>query len=1295
MLSSILVRCLRLLWSLFAWVTILTAVVLVALRLALPLAGQYKDQIVQAVSQALDRPIRVASLEPEWRGLGPVIVFNDMQLLDETGTRTMLRFNQARVGIDVVNSLLHRRIEDSYLSVSGVDITLVRHADGTLGVEGFGAMKTGGSAGEQNRAMVQQWLQAQRRIRIRDSDIYWRDERRPEGHMHFAQVALELRNDAPGHHVVAGSVVLPRSLGHTLNVVLSFRGPLLETGQWTGRAYVDGSGLNLAQWLDQRRFGDLAVTDGVADVHAWGRLSGAGLQGLEGDVQLQGLSLAASAPPSAGETAAPRTLRVTGAAGRFDWRKVDQGWVLDADKVWLARGNEVTPQTQFRIYWQRRDQDVDAEVQVGYLRLEDMTDFVDLTDAATGVRDAVHAAGPHGELYQTYIHLQGRHGEAIHPYVYAQFVNLGIAAPWHGVPAVSGLTGVVAGTPQAGSISLNSQTVSVPRGWVFRDALNIDRVSGHLSWSRSADDWRLSSEDLAVSNGDLAARARFTVLGGHDRPRPFVDLVADFNNGNVAHAARYIPAEKMHPHAVEWLDNALVNGKVTSGSMLLYGDLADFPFDHGDGRFQVRFNVENGILDFAKDWPRIEDIQAQVVFNGRGMTLEASQGKILDSTITQTTADIADLAAKPALLTVDGEATGPTSDGLRIVTETPLRDKVGRFLAGAEVDGRSRLSLSLKIPLTKATNQVSGRLTLEDSKLDFPDKIDLTQINGVLNFTEKSLQADAVKARILGYPATLGAGTANGDRHGVYFTGTGVTDVDHLKGLKFLDLPFLDRVAGRAPWRARLRIDENPADGRTHAVLKVDSTLQGMGVDLPAPLDKTGRDKVPLTVTVDGLGEKAPPIYFRYGNRLSGALQPRDGGPGPALERAELRFGGDDAKLPPGPGLYLAGRLERFSTKAWQDYFEHTSQAAGGGAGGTLLDRVVDVDVNIGALQASDWTFNHTALHARRAAGAWRIKLVSDELAGDITLPADNHTPREFNLDYLHLRPAALRVKNSHLDPTQVPPIHMTCKQFSYDGRDLGHLTLAIAKTSHGVHVDQLNLDSPTMQGSVIGDWIKNAGGQVSSFTAVIDSKDIGDSLDKFGYVGTIKGGTGSGQLSAVWSGSPTDIDLQTLDGSVSLHLAKGRLLEVDPGAGRILGILSLQALPRRLTLDFSDLFGKGFSFDSITGDFAIRQGNAYTDNLVMEGPAAQLKTAGRVGLAAQDYDETVTVIPHLTSSLPVAVGIASGVAVGAAILLLQKIFEDQINELTRVQYTITGPWTKPVVERLPKEEKQVAGKKP
>ncbi len=1300
MFISILRRLLFLLWSVFAWVTIFTAVLLVALRLALPMAGQYKDQIVQAVSRALERPIHVASLEPEWKGLGPVIVFKDMQLLDKSGTRPMLRFARARVGIDLVRSLLHWRIEDSYLSVTGVSIVLVRHADGKWGVEGVGSMKTGGDAGQQNLSLVQQWLEAQRRIRILDSDVYWRDDRPPGRHMHFAQVDLELRNDSPAHHVLSASMVLPQSLGHTLNLVVSFHGSLLETEQWQGRVYVKGSGLNMAQLLAGQGFGGIAVQGGLLDTRAWGRIAGGRLLGLEGELQLQGVDLASTAPVSAGRdppAAATHPVHLTGAAGRFDWRRIDSGWILDADKFWMAKDNEVSPQTQFRVYAQHQGDDVDVEMQIGYLRLKDVTDYLDLSDRVSPeVREAVDTAGPRGELYHTYVHLQRHHGAAMRRYLYTQFVDLGTNAPWRGVPAVTGLDGTLQGTPDAGEVELNSQTVALPKGSMFRDTLTFDQLNGRLAWRRSDAGWRVSCDQLEVRNADISARARFLVKGGDGRPRPFVDAVADFSGGDIAHAARYFPVSSMRPHTVAWLDQALVSGNVTSGALLLHGDLSDFPFDHNDGQFQVRFNVEDGILDFAKDWPRIEGIQAEVVFAGRGMSLDASQGKILGSSITQATVRIADMTARPAVLTIDGLAAGPTRDGLRLLTETPLKTRIGKYLVSAEVDGGTRLSLSLKLPLGEpASNQVAGKLTFKDSKLAFPGKIELTGINGELNFNNKGLQAEGIRTRILGYPATLSARTIDdADGHGIYFAGIGRTDAKHIQGLKFLHLPFLSHLAGGTQWHGRLNIRE-PPDKQVHAVLQVDTNLKGMGIDLPEPLAKARQDKRLLTLTVDGVGESAPSIFFHYGERLSGALIARTGAAGGGIDRAEFRLGGGAVTLPPpGRGIHIVGKVDRFSVKAWQDYLESAGGGTGTGAGGGFIDRLANVDVQVGTLDVSGWAFNHVSLHARREADAWAANIHSDELAGEITLPDDAHKPRVLDLEYLRLAPAVLHGDKHDVDPTKFYAVRLSSKQFSYDGRELGRVSLDVTPVSQGVHVDRLTLESDTMKISAIGDWLKDSRGQVSAFTATIDSNDIGDSLAKFGYVGTIKGGKGSGQVSAVWSGSPADIDMKTLDGAVSLNLAKGRLLEVDPGAGRILGILSLQALPRRLTLDFSDLFGKGFSFDSIRGDFAVRQGNAYTDNLDMEGPAAQIKTVGRVGLASHDYDETVTVTPHLTSSLPVAVGIASGVAVGVAILLLQKIFEDQINEMTRVQYTITGPWAKPVVERLVKGEKAHGGKK-
>jgi uncharacterized protein YhdP len=155
------------------------------------------------------------------------------------------------------------------------------------------------------------------------------------------------------------------------------------------------------------------------------------------------------------------------------------------------------------------------------------------------------------------------------------------------------------------------------------------------------------------------------------------------------------------------------------------------------------------------------------------------------------------------------------------------------------------------------------------------------------------------------------------------------------------------------------------------------------------------------------------------------------------------------------------------------------------------------------------------------------------------------------------------------------------------------------------------------------------------------------------------------------------------LAGRVKLSVEKGQLMTVDPGAGRVLGLLSVAALPRRLTLDFRDLTDKGFAFDTIKGDFEFRDGNAYTSNLVLKGPAAEIGIVGRTGFKARDYDQTAKVTGHFGGPLAAAGALAAGPAVGAALLLFSTVFKEPLSGIARGYYRITGTWEQPKVERI------------
>jgi uncharacterized protein YhdP len=265
-------------------------------------------------------------------------------------------------------------------------------------------------------------------------------------------------------------------------------------------------------------------------------------------------------------------------------------------------------------------------------------------------------------------------------------------------------------------------------------------------------------------------------------------------------------------------------------------------------------------------------------------------------------------------------------------------------------------------------------------------------------------------------------------------------------------------------------------------------------------------------------------------------------------------------------------------------------------------------------------------------------------------------------------------------DPRQIPPLRLQAKHFAYAGNDFGALTAATSQRLAGLHLDNLSMTSDTLRITSSGDWAVDKGRQVSSFTITMESDNLQKAFALFGNVGAIENGKGRSDIVARWNGAPGAFAYERLNGNLRLNFKKGRVLGIEPGAGRVFGLLG--------TLNFNDLFSKGFTFDRIEGDFSIKDGNAYTDNLAMEGPVAKVAIQGRVGLAAKDYDQRVTVTPRSSTTLPLAGALAGGLPLGAAVFLFQKLLQPGLDRLTRYQYTVKGSWDNPVID-VPVGEKK------
>ena len=1265
------------------WLSLATLIIGVALlfsvaRLLLPEVGKYHDEVAAWVGDVLGQPVKIGALAAGWHGLGPSVDLRDVTVLDAAGRQTVLQCASARIDINLWESLRRWQFEPGQLTVRGLHLVVVRRTDGGIGVMGLAAMPKQAAGDIPSGGALEQWLQHQERLAIKDSSLEWRDLR-PQGQtLQFTAVNLQLRNQEDRHRL-DGTVDLPASLGKELRVAADLRGDLFSPKSWLGQAYASGSALRMGEWWgDQTRFG-IAAVDGVTDFRAWSTW-GDGVQQVEGDVHVQSLQITPQAAVSAdGAAVPPAQVALAGVHGGFRWQRRSTGWIVDVDDFVIAHQQAAEKPAQLRVEYSEDKASGRRIVQSAYseLRAEDVAGVLRVVpELPTDVRDHLLVMAPTGELDDGYLRYQSEPQQTPQVLFQTRFGDL-TWQPDVRLPGAQGMAGAITASGDQAVITLATDKAALDFANLFRAPLPLDALTGSVYWRRDGAGWRVLAQDIVAHNEDVRVKMSGYVEEPEAGGSPYLNLSASFGDGKGDHVSRYLPAKIMPAGTVAWLDRAIVNGRVSGGSVRIYGPLADFPFDDGKGLFEIRFDVTDGILEYAAGWPRLEEIETEILFHGRRFEAHAAAAKSLDSEVTQALVTIPDMTAHPAVLTVDGKARGPTRDAVRYVTESPLSHSLGVYLNDVSAGGRSHLQLSLKLPLAKRTPRIKGALQISDGSLLFnAAKIDLTHINGTLNFSERGLAADQIQADLLGQAVSVSANTtADPDGATTVFSAQGRMGAAALA--KRFAVPLAPYVTGSAAWHGELRIPPHTAGW---VELDVASPLQGVAVNLPAPLGKTAEEARELLVQMPLPLKSEKPVHVRYGEDVDAQLSLLGTDNGLQLGRGELRLGPGVAVLPSQAGMRVVGSLPEFDEAKWADILNKATpdkqkQAA------PVVSRV---DMAFGTLKLRGRQLDKVQLQAERRNAAWDVKIDSVQAAGLIHYPDAQDVPLVMDMDRLYLgRFKKGTGAESGADPRKARPLEISAKSFHYGNLDLGELHMSATRSPAGLIFDDIHAHSPQRNLKVSGQWVMEDDQPRSSFQVTYKGDDAGNTLTALGFAGMIKGGKTATDFKLQWPGSPADFALAKAVGSIHFEIKDGQLLDVEPGAGRILGLLSFQALPRRLTLDFSDLFRKGFSFDTLAGSFTIEKGNAFTDNMYMDGPAARIEAHGRVGLAAEDYDQRVTVIPNVSAGLPVAGALAGGIGGGAAMWLVEKILKPGIDKITKVDYEVTGPWANPTVTRI------------
>ncbi len=1261
------------LWYLFAIVVVLAAVALSVARMFLPAAGQYQDQIEAQVGAALGQPVTIGTLDLQWRGLGPSVILYDVRFLDQERKRTQIHLPQIRLGIDLVRSLAKGQPMVSQLVLSGLDLSVERDQEGRFNVRGF---TVSDSADQQNQSgAVIAWLEQQSSIAIEQSRIAWRDTGQKQD-MIFEQVNLSLRNKGE-RHLMDGSFHMPRTMGDEVSFALDVNGDLAALPTWEGRGYFAGGNLKINQWLPELTWRGVTLSGGAINTRLWWAFKQGALLHLEGELGVFDLVANNKGQPRR------RPLRYDLATARFRWLRAEQEWSLEvrdfalhgAEAPWnnsrlrLTVSENATDKEQ-KLFDLRASM-IDVDVSKQWLLLSDILEKQQ--------RSYLEKIDPSGSLSQVQVQFTGN---ATPHLVFArgQFDQVTTNADGR-IPGVVGLSGKILVTPESGVAHIRSRNLVLDMPRVFRSSTRLDFVQASLNWFQLDGGWLVSAPEVYAKNPDAELNA-YVRLELQPDQAPFLHINGELVRAVVSSASHYLPATIMSPTLVEWLDRSLVGGLARQGKVLWHGRVNRFPFEGSDGRFEVEAVLKDAELNYMQDWPPASDINGRLIFSGDNMYFVASNGRILDNNILLANINIIHMRRKPLSLSIKGTVTGSTQGKLDyLAVSPPLATRFGAATDALSAQGDSLLNLDLAIPLSPdAELKVGGRVKLTNNSLQVQRLGTIAdQINGVFDFGSSGASGQDLVAQLYNQPVRVQIASEEGE---TTITGQGHFDPAYLAQRYWPALA--DYLQGVTPMSFALNL---PAAGGGAARLILQAEMQGFESLLPPPVnhapDSHGLIYASLPLPLQG----EEPLRIQFGGQWALNLNFEPGDQGLEIRRAYLGLDPGLVDSGEGEGVNLEGHLSRLYLGEWRQVLGLSASTDSTQRFGIAwANRLGNFNLAVKDLELFGLHYGDVTVLGKAREDDWHAVVSAQEALGSVALPYDV-AESPIALDFERFSFAAdggVETGKTNLgNPAQFPAIQASIRKFQFNGRNLGRLMVVTDKQPDGIAIKRMEVETKSTYIDASGVWIQQDEAHSSDFRIRVVTQDLARTLNELGYIVALDGGDGVINVNASWPGSPTDFNLELLQGKIGFDLEDGRLMDIEPGAGRVFGLFSFQALPRRLLGDFSDVFASGFAFDSIKGDFKIKDGDAQTKNLYLEGPAARILMKGRIGLVQRDYDQEVIVIPHLTDSIPILGWLAFTPQVAAVIAITQRALKNQLDKLGASRYTITGSWDNPVIKSV------------
>ena len=1314
----------------FGWVSVLIAWSALHIFIV-PRIGEYRQVLEQQASRALGMRIQIGSISAQGGWLVPWFEVNDIQLFDREG-REALRLPRVLAAVSPRSVLLG---QFEQLDIEKPELEIRRDIRGRVWVAGLDTSLNGDGSGAD-------WFFSQPEFLVRQGFVHWRDESRRDADQAIAPV-LTLENvdiAVKNHffqHELRADATPPEAFGQRVSLRGQFHQmPWSRAGdvaQWAGELFADVPHIDLAalrQWVYLDK--GLSVQEGRGAVRLWADVREGQAIGITADVALDAVGA------RLGTDLLPLSLRrVNGRIGA-QWGD-DTVEISSQDLVFDTQEGEHWPGGVLRVSWSG-DAFESGTLNADRLDLDALVQISQRLPLAEQLRSMLSRVQPQGKVNQLKATWQKSTDGALAYVAHGQVRQLSMLRDALPESPLTNLPGLQAAqvefdfTQKGGKarVSIQNGSLTLPLG-LDEPFIALTEASAQLAWQLKGSDIAVQFTQGRVVNDDLAGEFNGNWKTGEGQARlpGVLDLTASISRAHVTQVHRYLP-NTLPENVRRYVRNAVQSGDASKATLRIRGNLRDMPFQNPkQGEFHISAQIAQGKYAYVPvllgkptanaslPWPALQEVNGELVFDRSAMHFKGRTqlAGAADLTWQKVEAHIPNLAQPE--VSVTAESQGPLQQMLNMVTKSALNDLTGAVLSKSQATGDATYKLSLNLPIAHLdkTKVQCDVVFLGNTLQVIPGTPVLNQTRGNLQFSESGFSLKGVQAQLLGGDAKLDGGltfVAAEGQSPLQLKITGDLTAEGLRQAR--ELGFASRLAQRATGKSKYSATLGLHRGQPE--LQISSDLKGMALNLPAPLNKAAAAAMPLRIesqlTRESLQPNARVLQDQIKvtlDRLVSVTYVRDlVGARTRVVRGGIAVGQSviDAVPMHDNAVSLNLQLPSLDIDAWNTVLTQitgvsplkrkstTTSVVGAEASSEGAQDYMPTFAAVRAdqIKVADRIIHKVLVGGTRQGDLWRMNISAEELNGAAEVrPPNGNLPAQLyvRLANLNIPPSSVQDVERMLSdqPSSIPTLDIVVSDLTLRGKKLGRLEIDAvnrigANSAREWRLNKFNVTLPeatlTANGSWIADGPKQRRTQLSFVLAIRDS---GELLTRLGTPDAIRHGDGRLEGQVTWQGSPITLDYASMSGKINLTIEKGQFLKTEPGAARLLGVLNLQALPRRLSLDFSDLFSDGFAFDFVRGDVRIEQGIATTNNLQMKGVVAGALLEGRADLVRETQDLKVVVVPEINAGTASLYMATINPLIGLTSYLAQMVLSKPLVRAGTSEFHIDGTWTDPRVTKV------------